>query len=64
MKELYQRNMDFKRYVDRYCNDHDCTVEEALDHALVREVSKVYRQIKTVGDDFKQRVMQRFLRVE
>lgn len=64
MKGLYQANMDFKRYVDRYCNSYGCTVEEALGHALVREVSKTYGSAKTFGDDFRQQIMGRILKVE
>ncbi len=63
MKELYQGSADFKRYVDRYCNSYGCTVEEALGHALVREVSTAYRSAKVPGDDFREHVMQRFMRV-
>lgn len=41
-KELYKRNADFKRYADRYCQKHNCSVEEALQHVLVQEVGKEY----------------------
>lgn len=65
MKELYQQSADFKRYVDKYCNDYGCTTQEALKHALVREVAKEYSPVqKTVGDDYKQQIMTRFLRME
>ncbi len=65
MEELYQGSMDFRRYVDRYCHDYGCTVDEALGHALVREVSKAYRpERKAMGEDYKQHIMGRFLKVE
>jgi hypothetical protein len=42
--EAYNTNQDFKEYVDRYCNKHKVTVEEALNHALVQEVGKMYKE--------------------
>lgn len=39
---IYEQNEDFKRYVDRYCVKHKCTVEEALQHYLVRMVGRMY----------------------
>ena len=40
LKELYETNADFRRYVDHYCNNsHEgkgCKLEEALEHAVVR----------------------------
>lgn len=39
---LYKTNHDFKRYVDRYCTKHRCTVDEALKHVLVQMVEKEY----------------------
>ena len=41
---LYETNQDFKEYVDRYSNKHKITVEEALTHALVQEVGKMYKE--------------------
>ena len=32
MMEFYNHNADFKRYVDRYCNQYGLTVEEAMEH--------------------------------
>ena len=40
IEELYSQSADFKRYVDKYCNDYGYTTQEALEHALVREVAK------------------------
>lgn len=44
MKEFYNSNADFKAYVDKYCKKHKCTVEEALEHALVKDVYEYYKK--------------------
>lgn len=44
MKEFYNRNTDFKRYVDRYCNQYGLTVDEALEHEIVKSVAAQYRE--------------------
>lgn len=41
---LYQKNNDFKRYVDRYCVKHRISVEEALQHYLVQMAGKMYKE--------------------
>lgn len=41
-KALYDNNKDFKQYVDKYANQRKLSIEEALSHALVKEVGKVY----------------------
>ncbi len=41
---LYDRSKDFREYVDRYCRKHQISVEEAVLHALVKEVGKMYMQ--------------------
>lgn len=46
---LYARSADFKSYVDRYCVKHRCTVEEALQHYLVRMVGRMYWESSTAG---------------
>lgn len=43
MRKQYNENSDFKEYVDRYCKKHKCTVDEALTHALVKEVYELYK---------------------
>lgn len=43
---LYAGNIDFKSYVDRYCNKHKCTVEVALTHYLVRMAGRQYQEGK------------------
>ena len=44
MREFYDRNADFKMYVDRYCNQYGLTVDEALEHELVKQVAAQYRE--------------------
>lgn len=41
---LYARNSDFKAYVDKYCVKHQITVEEALQHYLVRMAGMQYKE--------------------
>lgn len=33
---------NFEMYLERYCVKHELTKEEAMKHALVREVEKYY----------------------
>lgn len=42
IKELYRQDADFKRYVDRYCQNKALTVGEALQLDLVKEVGRYY----------------------
>ena len=44
MKDFYNRNADFKRYVDRYCKTYGFTVCEALKHEIVKQVAAQYRE--------------------
>ena len=44
MREFYNHNEDFKMYVDRYCNQYGLTVEEALEHEIVKSVAAQYRE--------------------
>ena len=44
MREFYDRNADFKMYVDRYCKTYGLTVEEALEHELVMQVAEQYKE--------------------
>ena len=41
---LYAENEDFKRYVDRYCTKHRISVNEALQHYLVRMAGQMYKE--------------------
>lgn len=42
--DLYAENEDFKRYVDRYCTKHRVSVDEALQHYLVRMAGRTYKE--------------------
>ena len=46
MKEYYINDADFRDYVNTYCKKHKTSVEEALQHAIVIEVAKHYKNIK------------------
>ena len=42
MSELYANNKGFKEYVDRYCNMYSFSIEQALQHAIVKHVADYY----------------------
>ena len=44
-KSLYATNSDFQRYVDRYKNEFNLSLDMALSHAIVKETAHYY--IKT-----------------
>ena len=48
LKEFYNRNEDFKRYVDRYTKKYNegksISVDEALEHEIVKSVAERYRE--------------------
>lgn len=44
MKEFYESNADFRQYVNKYCNTYNLSVEEALQHVIVKEVAKEYKE--------------------
>ena len=46
MKEFYTNDANFRDFVDGYCKKHKISVDEALQHAIVREVAKHYKDIK------------------
>ena len=35
---------DFELYLERYCKSRGCSIEEAKEHALVKEVEKLYKE--------------------
>ena len=41
---LYAENEEFKRYVDHYCKKHRVSVDEALQHYLVRMAGRMYKE--------------------
>ena len=48
LKEFYNRNADFKQYVDRYAKKYNegksISVDEALEHEIVKSVAEQYRE--------------------
>ena len=42
MRELYDTNPDFKAYVDKYCIKHNITVDQALEHYLIKDAAEYY----------------------
>ena len=36
-EDAYRDNLEFKEYVDKYCNQNKISVEEALTHKVVQE---------------------------
>ena len=48
MKYMYESIPDFKKYVDQYAKHYtegrSITPEEALQHAIVKEVGKAYEE--------------------
>ena len=47
--DFYQKDDNFKVYVDRYCKKHGIGVAEALTHELIKEVSKLYLEADKAG---------------
>ena len=43
MKEFYETNEDFRRYVDRECVEPKKTVEQALELSWVRNAYEYYK---------------------
>lgn len=51
--EEYNLNSDFKEYVDKYCTKHKITPEQAVEHALVKNVEIEYRHKRqNIKNDF------------
>ena len=48
LKEFYNRNADFKRYVDNYAKNYNegksISVDEALEHEIVKNVAAQYSE--------------------
>lgn len=51
MKELYERNKDFREYVDRYCRNKDITADNALNLIHVRLVGQHYKELENSKDE-------------
>lgn len=41
--EEYEKNADFREYVDKYCTREHITPEVAVTHAIVQGVEKDYK---------------------
>ena len=44
MKNFYESNSDFRGYVERFRKTYNLSLDEALQHASVREAEKYYRE--------------------
>ena len=48
MMDFYNKNSDFKRYVNRYTKKYNegksISVNEALEHEIVKQVAEQYRE--------------------
>ncbi len=49
-ERAYERNKDFRRYVDRYCENRGIPLEEALRHELVEQVRREYEEEKEIKE--------------
>ena len=45
MMIFYNNNKDFKTYVDKYCKKHEITIDEAMEHKLIRQVYLDYTEV-------------------
>jgi hypothetical protein len=45
MTSLYELNTDFKAFVDKYCTKHNLTVEQALEHLIVKLYAEECRKL-------------------
>ncbi len=45
IRNEYRYNKRFREYVDKYCKKHGCTVEEALQHELIKQVYRHYTEV-------------------
>lgn len=41
----YMYNQRFREIVDKYCQKHGCTVDEALTHDLIKQVHQHYTEV-------------------
>ena len=52
-KQLYKTSKEFKEYVDKYCDNFGISVDEALDHLVVKMVAEKYSNDLRMTDDGK-----------
>lgn len=45
LKKEYQFNKAFRDYVNKYCKTYRVSVEEALEHQLVKEAARYYSDV-------------------
>lgn len=45
MKEFYDKNADFRDYVNSYCKQYKISVAEALQHAIIKEVAQYKKEL-------------------
>ena len=45
IKNEYNYNANFKRYVDEFCRNNSCTVEEALENDQVKRMFWRYTEV-------------------
>jgi hypothetical protein len=45
IRNEYIHNRRFKQYVDKYCEHHGITVDEALEHQIVRQAYLYYTEV-------------------
>lgn len=42
----YEKNTNFKHYVDAFCNKHKISIAEALTYRMVKDVEEYYKNIR------------------
>lgn len=42
--ELYQKDKDFKEYVDKWCKSHGLEVEQAFNFDILREYARYVKE--------------------
>lgn len=49
LRSFYESDKDFRRYVDAYCANYECanklTVEQALEHVIVKNYAKYLQEL-------------------
>ena len=45
MKNEYLYNLNFRKYVDEYCNRNKCSVEEAFDNENIKRMFWRYTEV-------------------
>lgn len=45
LRNEYRHNSQFRRYVDKYCENHGITVDEAVNHELIKQAYLYYTEV-------------------